>query len=245
MKIQIHMTTRHDQTATEQGFTIIELMIATLVFSVILVVITVGVLSFTNSYYRGVNSSSTQTAARSIADTITQAIQFSKPTQVVSTPTPAASLQTFCAGTKQFLYQLGTQVSSSTYGLYVLPYDISQPCTTATGTTAKATLEAAKKPAGVELLGKSMRLAAINVSAATTPGTYKVSVRVAYGDADLLCNSTISPSTNTGGCAPSAPGYALTTPVLGTDVNCKSTKGRQFCSVSALATAAQSRMEGN
>jgi len=46
----------------QSGFTLVELMIATMVFSVILLVITYGVVRFTNSYYKGLNSSTTNSA---------------------------------------------------------------------------------------------------------------------------------------------------------------------------------------
>ncbi len=58
------------------GFTVIELMIATIVFAVILLVVTAGVLQFTRQYYKGINSSNTQAAARAIIDDMTRAIQF-------------------------------------------------------------------------------------------------------------------------------------------------------------------------
>lgn len=49
---------------------------AMLVFSVILTVVTMGVISFSNRYYKGVHASTTQNTTRNIMSTITQAIQF-------------------------------------------------------------------------------------------------------------------------------------------------------------------------
>src|SRR5262249_25193419 len=60
----------------QAGFTIVELMVATLVFSTILIVITYGVLSFTRAYYNGVTNSTTQDTARNIISTISQAVEF-------------------------------------------------------------------------------------------------------------------------------------------------------------------------
>ena len=61
------MSARHDRTQSSQsGFTIVELMIATLVFAMVLLVITVGVMSFTRAYYRGINQSNTQRVARAV-----------------------------------------------------------------------------------------------------------------------------------------------------------------------------------
>lgn len=69
----------------QEGFTVVELMIATLVFSVILTVITMGVLSFRNRYYKAVNASTTQNTTRTVIDTDkVRLIQFGS-AQVVPT----------------------------------------------------------------------------------------------------------------------------------------------------------------
>jgi prepilin-type N-terminal cleavage/methylation domain-containing protein len=65
------------QRKSQAGFTIVELMIATLVFAVVLILITVGVLTFTRSFFKGINQSRTQNAARTVIETISQGIQFS------------------------------------------------------------------------------------------------------------------------------------------------------------------------
>src|SRR3990172_9120101 len=59
------------------GFTIVELMIATTIFSVILLIVTFGMLQIGRTYYKGITLTKTQNAARSIIDTISQDIQFS------------------------------------------------------------------------------------------------------------------------------------------------------------------------
>lgn len=59
-----------------QGFTLVELMIATALFSSILLLITFGLLSIGQNYYKGKNSARTQDVARRVIDEISQAIQF-------------------------------------------------------------------------------------------------------------------------------------------------------------------------
>src|SRR6185369_9199416 len=108
--------------ARQAGFTIVELMIATLVFSLVLIVITVGVLHFTNTYYKGVNNSATQTAAQNAIDTISQSIQF---TMSGSAGTDDAPAGVFCAGSRLFLYTAGKQYTGGTpsgtnWGLYMM-----------------------------------------------------------------------------------------------------------------------------
>src|SRR6185437_9676288 len=58
------------------GFTIVELMIAAAIFSLVLILLSYGVIRFNQAYYGGLVQSSTQNAARSIIDNISQAIQL-------------------------------------------------------------------------------------------------------------------------------------------------------------------------
>lgn len=60
----------------ESGFTLTELMIATTIFSTILLLITLGLLSIGKNYYKGRNTARTQDVARRVIDEITQAIQY-------------------------------------------------------------------------------------------------------------------------------------------------------------------------
>ena len=199
----------------ESGFTIVELMIATLVFSVILTVITMGVMSFTNRYYKGANVSTTQNAAQSILDTITQAIQFGS---AIVQPS-SATTNYFCAGGYAFTYDKGVLYTGSQTGLYMAP--MGSTCTpTTTG--------------GKQLLGTNMRitnLAVTNVNAAEH--LYSVSITVAFGANDLLC------SPGQGNCYGSA---AMTTFWPVSDLRCKTTTGSQFCAVSTLTTTVEQRI---
>lgn len=204
-----------------RGFTIVELMIATMVFSVILTVITAGVISFTTRYYKGVNASTTQTTTRSILDTIGQAIQFG--TAPVQGTTSTNNY--FCAGGYSFTYDKGGLYSGSgTGGLYMAP--MGSVC-------------AAMSTGGKQLLGKNMRLTALSVtaipSATGSPRLYKVSLGVAYGANDLLCSPTVSPGT----CSAST---NLASYWEVPDIRCRSTSGTQFCSTSKLNTIVEQRI---
>jgi len=75
----IYMKHRRNLLSThQQGFTIIELMLATAVFSVVLLIATVAVITVTRSYVKGDVEAETQDAARSILTAVTQDIQFNK-----------------------------------------------------------------------------------------------------------------------------------------------------------------------
>ena len=207
--------THRDTSTKESGFTIVELMIATLVFSVILTVITVGVMSFTNRYYKGANVSTTQNATQSMLDTITQAIQFGS---AIVQPT-SATTNYFCAGGYAFTYDKGVLYTGSQTGFYMAPM----------GSTCAPTTTGGK-----QLLGTNMRitnLSVVNIDA--SEHLYSVSMTVAFGANDLLC----SPAQ--GNCYGSA-GMTTFWPVA--DVRCKTTTGSQFCAVSTLTTTVEQRI---
>lgn len=166
----------------EAGFTIIELMIASLVFSVILVVITVGITSFTRSYYKGVRSSAVQNRARTVVDTVAQSIEFSG-----TTITPTGTNNHFCTGGKVFSFSPGVRytgtVSAANRGLYQqdLPAGGSCPASAPAPTN------------GRELLEPNMRVSNMVVRPVTGAGTtnmYQIVLRIAYGEDDLLNNPT-------------------------------------------------------
>jgi len=216
----------------QAGFTIVELLIATLVFSLILLVITYGVLHFTNSYYKGLNTSMTQNAAQSAIDTIVQAVEFSESGTTVSDNTH------FCAGTKMFVYDAGKAFAGGTpaagnRGLYMM--DANSSCTDPGGATG-----------GTELLGKNMRVADIKVSKSNAADIsdpnipWQISLRIAYGDSDLLCSAHLNSSP--GGCNAGDASMASSAAFAADDMRCKSTVGAQFCSVATLTAVAQQRI---
>jgi len=183
---------------------------------------------FTRSYYKGINSSNTQTTAQNAIDTISQAIQFSQG------GTTTADDKHFCAGNKLFLYNEGTEFTgtptATNRGLYVMP--ATDNCT-----------DPGTPSGGTELLSKRMRLA--NVSLASDDPTdasqpWSISLRVAYGDADLLCSPSLN-GQSSGGCANSA-AYAADATFAKDDLQCKLQTGSQFCSVAALSTVVQQRI---
>ena len=205
---------------SQQGFTIVELMIATMVFSVILIVITIGVLHFSNDYYRGVNSSTTQNIARGVTDTVTQALQFSGGGLNGPGGSPSGY---YCIGNQRFQYTLGVKLPSASHGLY----QVTDP------------LCAAAVPAGGhELLQAHMRL--VNFSIVPVVGTtqlFTVTIKIAYGDDDLLCAPTSVPGSCNSGAA-NLPNF------IQPDLRCRIQAGSQFCSVSTLITTVQQRVTG-
>lgn len=210
----------------ENGFTIVELLIATLVFSMVLLVITIGVLSFTKSYYKGITQSNTQSMARSIIENITQAIQFSgnAVTSPIGTNGSSAGI---CIGNQRYSYLPGYELVDGTPGTdqtnHALVMDTPGQCN---GLNAQ---DLTKSPAGTELLSPHMRVAKLSVTPVAGTALWKVDVRIVYGDDDLL----FSPSGDLAG--PRAP-----------DATCHAGfSGSQFCATSELSTVVEKRINSN
>ena len=212
---------RPAQKDNSSGFTIIELLVATAVFSVLLLVITFGILQISRVYYKGITESNTQNAARSIMDLMTQSIQFSGGDVMTTTSTPETP-QAFCVGNEQFSYVAGMQLieSSESRGDNQTYHSIVQTTTAGCADPdPPAGLINSPDVPGRELLAPNMRLANLNIDL-IEPGLYRVEVRVIYGDDDLLTNPT------------------------GPDATCISeTAGTQFCAVSELSTIVRKRVQ--
>ncbi|HSX30212.1 MAG TPA: prepilin-type N-terminal cleavage/methylation domain-containing protein [Candidatus Saccharimonadales bacterium] len=216
------------------GFTIVELLVATIIFSVVLLLITAGILQVARVYYKGITEMNTQNAARNIIDTISQSIQFSG-----GTVTPADGSRTagtayaFCIGNLRFSYQLGYQVedtspSAAKHQMYhglVQDTPSGAPCS---GATPAQNLNA--PVSGKDMIGQHMRLSNLVVRPIAGTSSYEVKVRVVYGDYDLL----FSPD-------PSAP---AATDDTYPDAKCLGVRaGTQFCAAAELSTVVQKRVE--
>lgn len=95
---------------TQTGFTIIELLIATLIFSLLLIVMLAAFIRTGDLFYKGVSMSKTQEDARNVVQSISDDIQFTR-----GGPQPTSG--GFCIGIHRYLYQLGTQVNGSNPGI--------------------------------------------------------------------------------------------------------------------------------
>lgn len=198
----------------KKGFTIVELMIATSVFSFVLLVASTGVVAIGRLYYKGVTSSKTQEAARSIIEDVSRARQFTGGN--FSFGGTAGSLQSFCFGQDRYTYQINNRVTDdSTIGIrHDVNADVGNCDPLSSG--------------GTELLDKNMRLLNFAVGS-VGGGQFSIDVKVAYGEDDLL--STYDDSGNPNGQPSSS-------------AECKSgIAGSNFCAVSELATVVDKRIE--
>lgn len=208
--------------AKQGGFTIIELLIATAVFSVVLLVITEGIIQFNRVYYGGITQSQTQNAARNILENISQAIQFSGGTVTPTPGTNPTKSYRFCVGSTRYRYKLGHELSNSPTGSqthHALLMDTPNGGCKNSGTVASINTAGAT---GTELLSPNMRLSRLSVTEIGTTNSWIVDVKVVYGDDDLFSHPTRSNAVCHFGWA-----------------------GAQFCAASELSTTVEQRVIAN
>lgn len=158
----------------QAGFTIVELMIATMIFAILLTVITMGVLYFSRSYYRGVYISATQSTARDITELVLDGVRFS-----ASVPDLPGSNNFFCVGGNVYVFDASGVYKTGgggSGGMYVQP----QPNGGCSAPTATDPNNASRR----QLLSDNMRVTYVSFTQAG--GTYSFEIKVAYGDDDLL-----------------------------------------------------------
>ena len=235
---------KHVATIASDGFTIIELLIATAVFSTVLVVITSGVILFTNNFYRGITQANTQSVARNVTNTIGQALQFggaAYPYQPLVSPL-APTVKAFCINGVRYSYVLGRQVEQAPDSsgrqtrdaLVVQDFGGVAACVDTT-TNPIHDITTGLPSGAKELLDNNMWLSNLTIQQ-SQGNSYGVDIQIANGDADLLCNPGLSVNTycdsNT-----TMPAGDYTA-----DVQCKNHAGSQFCAVSALNMIVQQRL---
>jgi prepilin-type N-terminal cleavage/methylation domain-containing protein len=206
------------------GFTIVELLVALAVFSVVLVVVTAAIIQISRVYYKGFTETQVQTTARTVMDTISQGIQFGGGT-IIGTPTsqtPGTSYA-FCLGNQEYSFRPGYQLVDTTPGIDQTNNALVVRTTAACSGTSAQNLAGAVT--GREMLAPRMRLSKMVVKSVGT-NLYQIQIRLVYGDDDLLVSPSGSPN------GPKA-----------TDAACKGQDGRQFCAVSELNTTVIRRVK--
>ena len=205
------------------GFTIVELIIATSVFSVILLMCASALIQVGRIYQKGVIGVQTQEVTRSVIASLAEAIQFSGD-DIRTIPSNNGS-NGFCVDSKQYSYRLDRKLVDTAPNTDQTRHALVVDSVSGCGATTAQNL-ANVNVNGNELLSPNMRLLQVLICIpgpvdATCPNRppdgsnlYQVSVTVAYGDGDLLsagkCNS-----------------IAI---------------GGSFCAVSSLSTTVQKRI---
>lgn len=227
----------------QNGFTILELLIATMVFAVIFSGAVTAILQIGKLYYKGVVSNRVQETTRSVTDAVSQELQFNSVAlgtanaktynNVIGAPGNSMTYQAYCIGTTRFSYKINAQVDSGSanqtfnqttsrqaHGLWrdtiPNPTVCVPPNLSATNPSATS---GATGSGGTELLGDSMRLSAFDLSCDSTSNVCKTNIGIIYGDNDLLKYDG-----------------------AGIPVSCNTIVGSQWCAASQLTTSVLKRV---
>ena len=227
------------QTKGQKGFTIVELLIATTVFSTVLLVVTTGIIRIGQIYYKNLTQNRTQEAARTVSSDITSAIQLASGQILVVNYDPGNNKGIYCVGNTRYTYQLNrvydasAGLTTSNFGLVAENKPPSDPCNQEFDPdTAKA------------MLGNNMRLLDFSICGEPSCGnsdltgkTWQVKIKVAYGINDLLTHYSED------GTAPQGWGGANNSEAGVKDATCRTgILGSSFCATSQLDTLVKRRL---
>jgi len=163
----------------QAGFTILELLIATAVFSVVLLLCATAILQVGQMFYKGVITNRIQDTSRKVANDVIGAIQNGE-SNLLHQKVPIAGGFAECLGTVRYTYLLTKSVGSPPAQS---PHVLWKDRITAAGTCALSPVDLSAPTSGEELLGSNMRVSKFEIT--DLPGSsYKVQVTVAYGSDD-------------------------------------------------------------
>ncbi len=172
----------------QKAFTIIELLIASTVFSMIILGACAAIIQMSRLYYKGIILSRTQTTGRNLAEAIAREIQFQGgivelADVVLPSGDPAKLLK---INRTHYMFVVNKQQGA----------DIANAIVKYNATTGGTETDPPDLTINLDsniyhkILGNNMRILALRVSEVGsgdyTAGLYSVQVVIAYGDSDLL-----------------------------------------------------------
>lgn len=169
------------------GFTLVELMIAVTVFSVLLLLSAASLTQISRLYYKGVIVTKTHNVNRNIIDDISQAFQFSSGNLGTGGPT-GNGIRSICVGNIRYSYVINKQINSvNKHSLWRDKVASSGSCTPLNFYDDAELENSISSGEGVELLEPGIRLKAISITGNDDiPEIKNVSVEVIYGEDDLI-----------------------------------------------------------
>jgi prepilin-type N-terminal cleavage/methylation domain-containing protein len=222
-----------DHQTLESGFTIVELMIAMSVLSVILLLSSTTLIRLGSLYSKGTNQVNTQNVARNVLNALASQIQFGADGPADVGPGTPALPGAVCIGNQRYSFILGHELatipSSNDPAPVVLWNDTIKsgvPCvgipTLASSGSDPTDIYTDTTSPGTELIPEGMRLTDFSVATTSSPaipGLYQLTVTVAYGDDDLVDYDSTSDTTT-----------------------CRGGTGSEFCAVSSLSETVTQRL---
>ncbi len=227
------------QKIKKNGFTIVELMIATAVFSLALLVLAVSLLTINHQYFKGISQGNVQTASGNILNNVTSAVEFSNGNYLSSYD--SSNYQGyFCVGHTEFLYQLYKIDSNTT----VNPLTEINNCIGQTSNPLKACSISNCQYSG--LLGNNMQLLNFQITSIDSSlHLFKINLDIAFASKDqLFCSLSSTTSTSQLNCRPFKTSSALIHYVVSNPNNkifCVPNNPIEFCSIQRLSTVVSSR----
>lgn len=165
--------------SNSHGFTVIEMLISTAVFSVVLLVCSIALLQIGRTFYKGVTVTRTQEVARAVIDDVASSVEFSSSNVVPLAPNNGS--RGYCVGNTRYSFRLG-QMLPDTGSPHVLVADRPAVCS-GSAQDLQGPLSATSR----ELLSPRMRVANFVI----TPNAnrlYSINLRLVTGEDDLLSN---------------------------------------------------------
>ena len=168
----------------EQGFTIVELMIALSVMAVVLVISTVVLINLGLLFTKGTNQAKTQNTTRNITNELASQLEIGNANPLV----PGGNV--ICFGSQRYTFQLNHELTNSSTD-HVLWRDTMSNNATCIPLRLSAAVPfdgLTVAGSGSELVLPNMELTdfAVAVPPATPVGVYSIKVTVAYGDPTQL-----------------------------------------------------------
>lgn len=193
---------RNSKPSSQSGFTIVELMIATVIFSMVLLVCSYAIIHVGRVYYKGLITNRTQDAARKVVDDATRSVQFNNVTSAASVVRPPdggwgsePDPVSLCVGMDRYTYYKN-QLPQGSGPVGVNNKFVLVKTTKINSSEACTGLGASSEPdithtgpeltnGQVNMLGENMRLLDFDVNCSS--GSCDIKVKVSYGDsADLF-----------------------------------------------------------
>ncbi len=182
------------------GFTIVELMIATTIFSFVMLICAAAITYVGRQYYKGVITTRTQDAARRVLQEIATIAQFSGTDSSVRIAAPVtdvygSNVGAYCIGNTRFTYvtnkAMGTDSGKSRHVLWQDTVSTTEACTRLDMTQAYPTDPTFNTPQieGSDLLSSNMRIPVLTISEINS--LVNIEMHISYGDtADLFAATT-------------------------------------------------------
>jgi prepilin-type N-terminal cleavage/methylation domain-containing protein len=220
-------------TRNNQGFTIIELMIALSVLSVLLVMASAILIRIGNLYTKGVNTANLQNTTRTISADVSSGIQVSD-NSISRIDSGGASA--YCIGATRYSFiqdkEHGTDYDGTTTD-HVLWRDTLQVPTASCQPINFADIanDHSSLGDGYEMMPEHMRIVNFTVQksnavALSGHNAYEINLWIAYGDSDLVQTFDAIPADDTTEQA-----------------NCKGDSGTQFCAVAHIDAITTQKIE--